>query len=109
MTEKLTERQKRLAAKSEEIHKELDDVNKRLKAKNRKRLTRFKIVVGAAMIKYAETDREFNVWLYRHMDARLKRSQDRDVFDELFPPEPVEPKAEERKDEAGKDETRPKE
>ena len=96
MTEKLTERQNRLAAKSEEIQRELDDVNKRLKDKNRKRLSRFKIVVGAAMIKYAETDREFNVWLYNHMNARLKRSQDRDVFDELFPPEPVEPKAEDQ-------------
>lgn len=44
------------------------------------------------------------MWLYKPMDASLKRSHDRDVLDELFPPELEEPKAE-----AAKAEDPPKE
>jgi septal ring factor EnvC (AmiA/AmiB activator) len=75
------EQLQKLLERKKELEQKIRSIKNRMKAEERKKDTRRKILVGAAVLSAAERDPKFRQWLMNLLDRSLTRPQDRELFD----------------------------
>ena len=85
MRKPITDQIAQLKAKKDALAAKLNNLEAKAKQANRKRDTRQKIIVGAAVLAHAELRPAFGEQLRAILDKAVERESDREVISEFLP------------------------
>ena len=73
-----------LKKKREKLNDRIDRLSSAKRARDRKKDTRRKIIIGGIMQRVAEKNRKFREWLHKEIEKHVKTDRDRELFADIL-------------------------